>query len=194
LLRAEKNQARQHYSHVGYSEHRLPHWDVIGQPMFITFRLHESLPRRRVFLPAHVQAGGAFVAMDRLLDQAATGPKYLGIPEIAAMVVCSLKHGAAELDRYAMHSFVIMPNHVHMLVTPNVPSPRWLGPLKGFTAHEANRMLNRCGSFWQTESYDHLVRNRDEFERIRRYIENNPVKAGLRASPEEFRWSSVKPA
>jgi putative DNA methylase len=124
--------------------------------------------------------------MDRLLDQAATGPKYLGIPGIAAMVVCSLKHGAAELDRYTLHSFVVMP--------PNVPSPRWLGPLKGFTAHEANLILNRSASFWQTESYDHLVRNRDEFERIRRYIENNPVKAGLCASAEEFRWSRVGPA
>jgi hypothetical protein len=67
----------------------------------------------------------------------------------------------------------------------------WLGPLKGFTAHEANRILGTAGSrFWQDESYDHLVRD-GEFERIRRYIEWNPVKAGLAANPEAFPWCSA---
>ena len=84
-----------------------------------------------------------------------------------------------------------MPNHVHMLVTPSMPSPSWLGPLKGFTAREANRILGTAGSrFWQDESYDHLVRH-GEFERIRRYIEWNPVKAGLAANPEDFPWCSA---
>ena len=84
-----------------------------------------------------------------------------------------------------------MANHVHALVTPQVVATRWLGPLKGFTAHEANRILGRRGQpFWQDESYDHLVRSQAEFERIRRYIEQNPVMAGLVAQAEEFRWSS----
>ena len=77
-----------------------------------------------------------------------------------------------------------MPNHVHLLVTPKVPATKWLGPLKGFTAHEANELLGQTGKpFWQNESYDHLVRSPQEFDRIRRYIENNPVKAGLVADP-----------
>ena len=80
---------------------------------------------------------------------------------------------------------------VHMLVTPSMPSPSWLGPLKGFTAREANRILGTAGSrFWQGESYDHLVRH-GEFERIRRYIDWNPVKAGLAANPEDFPWCSA---
>ncbi len=85
-----------------------------------------------------------------------------------------------------------MPNHVHALVTPRVFATQWLGPLKGFTAHEANRFMGQGGKpFWQEESYDHLVRSEIEFDRIRNYIEQNPVKAGLVVASEEFRWSSA---
>ena len=85
-----------------------------------------------------------------------------------------------------------MANHVHLLVTPRVPETRWLGPLKGFTAYRANQILSRSGHpFWQDESYDHLVRNDEEFRRIHRYIENNPVKAGLVAAPEDYPWPSA---
>jgi hypothetical protein len=67
-----------------------------------------------------------------------------------------------------------------------------LKSLKGVTAREANKILGRTGEpFWQHESYDHWVRNAEEFERIRLYIENNPVKAGLAAQPSAYRWSSA---
>jgi REP element-mobilizing transposase RayT len=173
-------------------ERRLPHWDVIGQPLFVTFRLHDSLPANRVFPPAQLTSGKAFVAMDRILDSAATGPKYLSMPEIAAKVVSAVQDGERRFHRYQLHSFVVMPNHVHVLVTPHVFATQWLGPLKGFTAYEANRMLGLRGKpFWQHEGYDHLVRSDEEFGRIRRYIENNPAAAGLVSRPEEFRWSSA---
>jgi REP element-mobilizing transposase RayT len=85
-----------------------------------------------------------------------------------------------------------MPNHVHLLVTPLVNSSQWLGPLKGFTGHRANQILNRRGvPFWQDESYDRLVRDDEGFRRVQHYIEFNPVTAGLAASPQEFRWSSA---
>jgi REP element-mobilizing transposase RayT len=173
-------------------ERRLPHWDVIGQPVFVTFRLHESLPANRVFPPSELTSGQAFVSMDRILDKAATGPRHLKIPEIAALVVSALRDGEQKFRRYSLHAFVVMPNHVHMLVTPNLEATRWLGPLKGFTAYQANRILGRTGqTFWQHEGYDHLVRSDDEFARIRRYIENNPVSAGLVIDSENFEWSSA---
>ena len=173
-------------------QRRLPHFDVIDQPLFVTFRLHGSLPASRVFPPAGIEsAGKAFVAVDRLLDASATGPLVLRRPEIAEMVVAALWHGERELHRYQLHSFVVMPNHVHLLATPHVLAAKWLGPLKGFTAHQANLLLGTHGPFWQDESYDHLVRSDTEFERIRAYIEQNPVKAGLAASAEEFAWSSA---
>ena len=178
---------------MGEYERRLPHWDAVGHPVFVTFRLHGSLPVKRVFPPERqTNAGKAFVAMDRLLDRATSGPLFLGIPEIACMVARAIRAGERQSHRYELHAYVVMPNHVHMLVTPLVNSTCWLGPLKGFTSHEANVFLHRSGAhFWQDESYDHLVRSAEEFDRVRRYIEMNPVKAGLIAVAELFPWSSA---
>jgi REP element-mobilizing transposase RayT len=176
-----------------HHERRLPHWDVIGQPPFVTFRLHGSLPAGRLFAPSTITNGNAFVVMDRILDGAAIGPKHLANPEIAALVVSCLYDGERKFDRYQLHSFVVMPNHVHLLVIPKVPATKWIGPLKGFSAHEANRILGLTGRpFWQNESFDHLVRSPEEFDRIRGYIENNPVKAGLVADACDFEWSSAQ--
>src|ERR1035438_5514677 len=174
-----------------HHERRLPHWDLVGEPMFVTFRLHGSLPVGRAFPPALLTNGKAFVVMDRFLDRADTGPRHLGMPEIAELVAKCLRDGEQRFHRYALHSFVVMPNHVHMLVTPSVVSAKWLGPLKGFTVYQANRILGRTGTFWQQESYDHVVRSDAGLERVRRYIENNPVKAGLAATAEDYRWSSA---
>src|SRR5687767_12416692 len=63
-------------SEMIHYERRLPHWDVIGQPLFVTFRLHGSLPANRTFPPDRLSSGKAFVAMDRILDRAETGPRY----------------------------------------------------------------------------------------------------------------------
>jgi hypothetical protein len=63
--------------------------------------------------------------------------------------------------------------------------------LKKNTAIKCNQVLNRNGSFWQHESYDHIIRNSEELRRIIAYVLNNPVKAGLAASPEEWEYSYV---
>jgi REP element-mobilizing transposase RayT len=85
-----------------------------------------------------------------------------------------------------------MPNHVHLLILPKEPLPiitRWL---KGSTARHANQLLGRTGQpFWQDESFDRWVRNDREFERIARYIEENPVSAGLASSTALWPWSSA---
>jgi REP element-mobilizing transposase RayT len=168
---------------------------VTGERLFVTFRLHGSLPVGRGFPNERLTSGQAFVAMDRLLDTPRRGPVFLQHPEIAEMMIQALLDGEHKFRRYALHSFVVMPNHVHLLVTPSVTSREWLGPLKGFTGHQANRMLNRSSGqpFWQDENYDHLVRGDEECQRIRRYIEWNPVKAGLALTPEDFPFSSATP-
>ncbi len=130
--------------------------------------------------------------MDRILDAGATGPLFLRRPEIAEMVVAAIRDGDRRFHRYELHAFVVMANHVHMLVTPRVISTKWLGPLKGFTSHQANRVMGAHGKpVWQDESYDHLVPSGIEFDRIRAYIELNPVKAGIVSAPELFPWSSA---
>jgi putative transposase len=103
----------------------------------------------------------------------------------------SLRKGV-ELGHYELGAYVVMANHIHLLILPKVPPDRLLKSLKGVTAREANRLLGRTGEpFWQKESYDHWVRNEVAYERIRRYIENNPVKAGLVKNAFEFSWPSA---
>jgi REP element-mobilizing transposase RayT len=84
------------------------------------------------------------------------------------MIVEAIRYNATALGHYVLQAFVVMPNHVHLLVTPSVPLPRLTKSLKGITAKRANAMLALTGTpFWQEESYDHLVRNGREFEKIR---------------------------
>jgi REP element-mobilizing transposase RayT len=64
--------------------------------------------------------------------------------------------------------------------------------LKGYTAHEANKVLNRTGTFWEAESYDHEIRDGEEFGRVIRYVINNPVKAGLVQHWSEWKWTYWK--
>ena len=83
-----------------------------------------------------------------------------------------------------------MPNHVHVLLQPRTALPlitRWL---KGSTARQANLTRGRTGkAFWQDESFDHRVRDEEELERIARYVEYNPVSAGLSEKPSDWAWS-----
>ena len=100
--------------------------------------------------------------------------------------------GDQERAFYELAAWVIMPNHVHLLILPKVAVPEITRWLKGSTARRANRLLGRTGlPFWQDESYDHWVRNPKEFDRITGYIEDNPVSAGLVGSMDLWPWSSA---
>ncbi|HWN10844.1 MAG TPA: transposase [Pyrinomonadaceae bacterium] len=96
------------------------------------------------------------------------------------------------LRLYRLSAYVVMSNHVHILIWPMALLYRITKSVKGYTARECNKLLGRTGEkFWQDESFDHSVRNEDQFYRIESYIERNPVKAGLVATPEEWPWSSA---
>jgi len=103
-----------------------------------------------------------------------------------------------------------MSNHVHAVFAPfliaaelresrsfrsvsflseNPPLDVIMKSLKGYTAWEANRVLGRKGTFWEQESYDHVVRDDAEFHRIINYVLNNPVKAGLVSDWRQWKWS-----
>lgn len=110
------------------------------------------------------RASLCFVWMDRYLDTASSGPVYLRQEVIARLVVDSLFRGV-DLGHYELGAFVLMANHVHVLLRPLVVPSRLLQSLKGATARAANRVLGRTGeSFWQRESYDHWVRDEREWE------------------------------
>ena len=111
---------------------------------------------------------------------------------LADLVVDAIHYNDRILRHYVLHAFVVTPNHVHLLISPRVPVPILTKSLKGITALRANAFLKRAGNpFWQRESYDHEVRSEAEMERIRCYIERNPVKAGLVAEASQYQWSSA---
>jgi putative transposase len=129
--------------------------------------------------------------MDQYVDGATSGPLFLKQEAIAELVIASLFKGT-ELGQYHLGAFAVMANHVHVLLLPVIAPSVLLKSLKGFTARGPNLILARTGEpFWQRESYDHWVRDEREWERICAYIEENPVKAGMAGSAEEYPWSSA---
>jgi REP element-mobilizing transposase RayT len=173
-----------------YQRAHLPHWHPEDAAIFLTWRLYGSLPAPP---PEYLRLppGKRFVAEDRALD-CAPGPHYLKNPVIARVVASAIKYGADPLHLYDLHAWVVMSNHVHMLIEPRAELRRITESIKRYSAREANKILDRTGQpFWQIESYDHWVRTCQEFDNIVRYIEFNPVKAGLVANPEEYPWSSA---
>lgn len=129
--------------------------------------------------------------VERYLDKGA-GECHLRRPEIATMVGDALKFFHEK--QYVLDEWVVMPNHVHLILWPmlNETLSAILQSRKRHTARQANLILGRTGEqFWQPEPYDHWIRNDAEKARIRRYIRNNPVTAGLCRVPEEWRRSSA---
>jgi putative transposase len=184
----------------------LPHWHPEGKTIFITWRLCGSLP---VSLLKEIRTarngcatnaspvnpedspGKQFLQFDAALDSAKFGPVWLADPEIADYAEYPIWRGA-DLGRFVLHAYVVMPNHVHILLDPCLPLAKISGVIKGVSARDANSTMGRTGKpFWQDESFDHWIRNSAEFERIRHYIEWNPVRAGLVAQPGDWKWSSA---
>jgi REP element-mobilizing transposase RayT len=151
---------------VAFYRRNLPHWYPRGKALFITWLLHRSIET------AHC----------------------LARPEIAQIVVETLFYGEKSQRQYDLYAWVAMSNHVHILVQPLVEPAVFLKSVKGFTARQANCVLNRTGPFWQREFFDHWLRGEVEIEETVAYIQANPVRAGLVERPEEFRWSSASPA
>jgi type I restriction enzyme R subunit len=141
-----------------------------------------------------------FARLECWLD-AQPAKRALEDPRLARVVVNAIHHFAGE--RYHLFAYVIMPSHVHWLFQPlpewtqtlphdkRSPRQRITYSMNRFTATQCNRLRNAKGKFWQTESYDHWVRDVDELERIMRYIEENPVKARLVETPQQWPFSSA---
>lgn len=99
-----------------------------------------------------------------------------------------------EGQRYELRAWIVMPNHVHVVVWPMPPHTfsEILHSWKSYTATHANKLLERVGKpFWQDESYDHLIRDDTDMARCCRYTIMNPVNARLCAQPEDWKWSNV---
>jgi len=187
------------HAHVTFYRRNLPHWQPEGASLFITWRLHGTLPRHlaaactgKSACATSESAGLQFRRWDKELDRARFGPRWLSDSRVASCVLDAILHGAEPLGQYRLRAYVIMPNHVHLLIDPYSSVARITRGIKGVSARHGNRILGRVGqAFWQDESFDHWVRTEEELGKIRFYIELNPVRAGLTRHPEEWPWSSV---
>ena len=176
---------------MSYYQRRLPHWQPPDCDIFITWRLWGSLPRRVTLPKPSSSPGQTFVHYDSILDHARSGPLWLKDSRIAECVVTSLSDSQHN-KLFELRAYALLANHVHILVRPIAPLEKITHQIKGSTAYRANRILGRTGErFWQDESFDHWVRNSAEGEKIRAYIERNPVVAGLANRPEDWPWSSA---
>ncbi|MBI5814880.1 MAG: transposase [Nitrospinae bacterium] len=130
---------------------------------------------------------------NRVEDYLDNGPgvRWLADGRIAGMVARALAKFDGE--RYMLHAWAVMPNHVHALFSPcgGHAISSILQSWKSFTAKEAKKTLGLDGKFWQPEYFDRAIRNERHFFMAREYIENNPVKAGLVAQPQDWPWSSA---
>jgi methylmalonyl-CoA mutase cobalamin-binding domain/chain len=180
---------------IAKSRRSLPHWCQDQATYAVTFRLADSIPQKNLKeylglkkqwtdLESQALAKGdaklARDARDRLADayhqtmedalEEGFGPDWLKNPQVAGLVAKAMLHFDGE--RYDLLTWCVMPNHVHALVRPlgEHKLAEILQSWKSFTAKEANKILNRTGGFWQQESYDHLLRDADDFHNQRAYI------------------------
>lgn len=210
------------FEYQSFYRRHLPHVQPPGATLFVTLRLTGSIPQgileklgeeaRRLKgivdqiadrqdrdRSAYAAERRLFGQWDAALDAGKSGPMWLRDSRIASLVAKSCHHHD---DRtYTLNAFCIMPNHVHLVCTPLVEATgsyhaisAIMHSLKGHTAHEANQILERTGTFWQHESYDHVIRDEDELRRIITYVLNNPVKAGLVDHAEHWEWSYSTPS
>ena len=173
----------------------LPHFDAPGVTQFVTFQLHDSFPVTR-----HTE----FEAILKEPDESAKrrkleawldrghGECWLKRRDVAELVEKALL--AADGCDYRMRAWVVMSNHVHLVVDVwEVPLVRLINGWKGKSSREANKLLSRRGSFWQEDYYDDtLIRDEAHLKRAIRYTEQNPVKAFLARSARDWPWSSAR--
>jgi REP element-mobilizing transposase RayT len=181
-----------------YSRGYLPHYDGGSVTQFITCRLFDSLPQRILErFRAELEAKNVedinrevMILIEKFLDSG-YGECFLKQRAVAVIVRDSLLkyHG----DRYKLIAWVIMPNHIHLLLKPlnGWELYKIMHSFKSFTAQEANKLLNRRGKFWMREYFDRRIRDYEHFEKAFRYIENNPVKARFCEKPSDWEFSSA---
>jgi putative transposase len=196
--------------HKLFYARRLPHIQPLEETFFITYRLADSIPMCKIkefnaIVDQRMKQAKSneekyneqkhcFSLIDDHLDKTANGPYWLREDRIATIVVESLHFCDGRF--YKLWCYCIMPNHVHLVITTLQDVPPLYTILqkhKRYTARECNKLLSRSGKFWTHESYDHVVRNDDEFNRIVFYTMNNPVKAGFVKEWRKWKWTYINP-
>ncbi len=176
-----------------YSRGYLPHFDAAGTVQAVTFRLADSLPRHVVDMLIEQSKDDSaklrhWTAAE--LDRC-HGACLLSEEDAARVVETALHH--FDGDRYHLLAWVIMPNHIHALVemVPGWPLGCLVKSWKAFSAARINRVLGRSGGLWQPDYFDRRIRGDAHLAAAVRYIEENPVTAGLVPRRQDWPYSSA---
>ena len=173
----------------------LPHYDKPGLMEMVTFRLADAMPAsRRHEWEVLFQIKDEREKRTRLeayLDRGC-GECHLRDPRAAAAVEQVIQRFDGR--RYRLVAWVVMPNHFHALVELwTITLGELLKAWKGVSARAINLVLGRRGQLWQDDYWDRYIRDEEHFGKARRYIESNPVKAGLARAAADWPWSSANP-
>lgn len=170
----------------------LPHWNQSDRFYFITFRLADSIAQEKLttwkdelkHLKENERSKEYRERYDEWLDKG-HGSCVLKQPNILDIVEQTLLH--FDNEHYQLGDYVIMPNHVHLIVSPNKGQSlsSILKSWKGCSARKVNQHMGQTGSLWMDESFDHIIRDENSFKKLSDYIKNNPVEAHL--APDTFR-------
>src|SRR6185295_17149907 len=181
-----------------HSRGYLPHFDGRAIPQHISIHLADAVPNE-VIERWNRELNTKNSTQDKILLQRRIekyadqgyGPAYLKDERLAEMVQKTLLKDDGR--KYRLSAWVVMPNHVHMLLTrfESYELSAIMQAFKSITAHRANKSLGRSGEFWTQEYFDRYARNSKHYTKTIEYIENNPVKARLCRKPEEYPFSSA---
>jgi putative transposase len=173
----------------------LPHRDSPGLTQFITFHLADAFPAELLgeweTLLKIEEEDKRRQELDDYLDKG-RGNCWLRRPELAQICETAFRHFDGQ--RYILKSWCLMPNHVHVLaLVTEVPMSQFVKSWKGYTAYQCNGILQRADtSFWADDYWDTYMRDEEHERRTIRYIENNPVKAGMVRQASNWPWSSAR--
>lgn len=177
-----------------YYRNHLPHLTPIGGCFFITFCTQDSIPIHKNIVSFNKSFINTFYENGRK-HEFKTSQIDLTFPAIAN----TIKDTIEKYDNtfYELLYFTIMPNHVHLIFNTGFrsdPEPlhNIMRHLKGSSSRAINLILKRSGTFWQKDSYDHLIRTEKELSDMGDYIVENPVKASKVTKWEDWPWTYVK--
>lgn len=185
-----------------YNSRNLPHFDAPEAIQFITFRLADSIPANVIrewkaevdLFPDAERSHALRVRLEQYLDRG-YGCCLLAHPAMAATLQQSFEY--YQDVRYQLLAWTIMPNHVHILIKPSYSLPRIVQGWKTYSARWALQNAQRLhlqlpvGGFWMRGYWDRYIRTETHLEAAIHYIRQNPVKAGLCPSAEEWKWSNA---
>ncbi|MDE5814105.1 MAG: transposase [Muribaculaceae bacterium] len=170
----------------------LPHMHQDGKMQYVTFRLADSLPASKQcelnklvdsFKREHPEPWNHDIQIEywkiigpqaeRLLHNG-YGSCLLRFPEVRKVLIDTISHNDG--IKYVVDAYVIMPNHIHMLICPigKQKIEDILHSIKGFSGYAINKLTCSSGQFWMRESFDRLVRSEAAYGHYLRYIISNP--------------------